>query len=160
MTDVIRTYGEERFAKKIARTIVSVRQETPITDTLALANLVSEVVRTREPGKHPATRTFQAIRLHINQELASLEEALMGSLMCLASAGHLAVISFHSLEDRVVKRFMREHVKGDVPQGLPIRDADIPRTFKWIAKRIQPSKEEIKHNPRSRSAILRVVEKI
>lgn len=160
IAQVIKDYGEERFAKQIARAIVRTREEHPLETTHDLAKLVANQIPTREPGKHPATRTFQAIRLFINQELEALNKGLCASIPCLAPQGRLVVISFHSLEDRIVKRFMRDKVRGDAPDGLPLREDQINRTFKMIEKRIQPSDREVEHNPRSRSAILRVVEKV
>ncbi|MFO1258431.1 MAG: 16S rRNA (cytosine(1402)-N(4))-methyltransferase RsmH [Gammaproteobacteria bacterium] len=160
IAQVIKDYGEERFAKQIARAIVRERAEHPLETTHDLAKLVASQIPTREPGKHPATRTFQAVRLYINQELEALNKGLWASIPCLGPQGRLVVISFHSLEDRIVKRFMRDKVRGDVPDGLPLREDQINRTFKMIQKRIQPTEREIQHNPRSRSAILRVVEKV
>jgi 16S rRNA (cytosine1402-N4)-methyltransferase len=157
---VIKDYGEERFAKLIARAIVNTRGEHPFKTTKDLAKVVASNVHTREPGKNPATRTFQAVRMYINQELEYITTGLSGAIPCFAPKGRFVVISFHSLEDRIVKRFIRDQVRGDVPEGLPLREDQIKRTFKMISKRIQPSEQEVVANPRSRSAILRVAEKI
>src|SRR5205085_8684529 len=120
----IRTYGEERFAKQVAAAIVAAR---PIRSTSQLAEVVGRAVRTREPGQHPATRTFQALRIHVNQELAELEVTLPQAADLLEPGGRLAVISFHSLEDRIVKHFMRDRATADkLPRGVPVRAADLP----------------------------------
>lgn len=156
---IIKEYGEERYARKIAKKIIETRIERAIDDTQILSELICSVIKKREPGKHPATRTFQAIRIYINQELNVLETALNQALECLSPKGRLAVISFHSLEDRIVKRFMRDKCQGNVPLGLPVRDNEIIREVKWVVKKQTPHKDEIEANPRSRSAILRVIEK-
>ena len=160
ITKVIKTYGEERFASKIAKAIVAKREEglSPKT-TLQLANLVASVVRTREPGQDPATRTFQALRIFINRELEDLEQGLKAALSLLKPGGRLAVISFHSLEDRIVKQFLQAHAKVEVPRGLPVREKDLPQSALEIISRVRPSKEELEENPRARSAIMRVAEK-
>jgi len=161
IAQVIRQYGEERFAKKIANAIVDARRQQPILRTLQLAEIISQVVRKREPGKHPATRTFQAIRIFINRELDVLQEALQQSLHCLAKGGRLLVISFHSLEDRIVKRFMQKCAKGDdYPSDFPIRHDQLTPTLKIIGRAIRASQQELAINPRARSATLRVAEKI
>ncbi len=162
LTEVIRDYGEERFAKQIARALVAARKEQAILTTRQLGEVVAKVVRTREPGKNPATRTFQAIRIYINRELEELAHILPQCVDSLKVGGRLAVISFHSLEDRIVKRFMREMVQGEkIPAGLPIRAVDMPKgKLKLIGKAIQAGEEELKLNPRSRSAVLRVAERI
>ena len=159
--EVIRDYGEERFAKQIARAVVAARQEQPILTTGRLGEVVAKAVRTREPGKNPATRTFQAIRIYINRELEELAHILPQCVGCLKPGGRLAVISFHSLEDRLVKRFMRDMAQGDkLPHGLPIRAADIPEgKLKLIGKAIMPGEAEVAQNPRARSAVLRVAER-
>src|SRR5512139_2294141 len=159
--EVIRDYGEERFAKQIARAVVAARQEQPILTTGRLGEVVAKAVRTREPGKNPATRTFQAIRIYINRELEELAHILPQCVDCLKPGGRLAVISFHSLEDRLVKRFMRDMAQGDkLPHGLPIRAADIPEgKLKLIGKAIMPGAAEVAQNPRARSAVLRVAER-
>jgi len=160
ITKVIKTYGEERFASQIAKAIVAKREEglSPKT-TLQLANLVAGVVRTREPGQDPATRTFQALRIFINRELDDLEQGLKAALSLLKPGGRLAVISFHSLEDRIVKQFLQAHAKVEVPRGLPVREKDLPQSALEIIGRIRPSTQELEDNPRARSAIMRVAEK-
>ena len=160
--EVIRDYGEERFAKQIARALVAARKEQAILTTRQLGEVVAKVVRTREPGKNPATRTFQAIRIYINRELEELARVLPQCVDSLKPGGRLAVISFHSLEDRIVKRFMRDMAQGDkMPMGLPIRAADIPQgKLKLVGKAIQAGVEELEKNPRARSAVLRVAERM
>jgi 16S rRNA (cytosine1402-N4)-methyltransferase len=160
ITKVIKTYGEERFASGIAKAIVKQRDEgVYLQTTQELANLVAKVVRTREAGQDPATRTFQAIRIHINQELADLERGLEAALKVLKSGGRLAVISFHSLEDRIVKKFMQMHAHISVPRELPIREQDLPLGELKIISRIKPSAQEVAENARARSAVMRVAEK-
>ena len=154
---VIRNYGEERFAKQVARAIVAARAHHPLTTTRELARVVGQAVHTREPGQDPATRTFQAIRIYINQELEELSLVLAQSLHWLKPGGRLVVISFHSLEDRIVKRFMREAARADrLPARLPVRALDVhaPRLV-LLGKAVRPSDEEVQVNPRARSAILR-----
>jgi 16S rRNA (cytosine1402-N4)-methyltransferase len=160
ITRVIKTYGEERFAFQIAKAIVAKREEglSPKT-TLQLASLVASVVRTREPGQDPATRTFQALRIFINRELEDLELGLKAALNLLKPGARLAVISFHSLEDRIVKQFLQSHAKVEVPRGLPVRDRDLPQSALEIIGRVKPSDEEVRENPRARSAIMRIAEK-
>ncbi|MDO8347679.1 MAG: 16S rRNA (cytosine(1402)-N(4))-methyltransferase RsmH [Rugosibacter sp.] len=160
--EVIKNYGEERFAHAIAKAIVATRGEGHITNTKQLASLVAGVVRTREPGQHPATRTFQALRIYVNHELEELALALPGCTRRLAPGGRLAVISFHSLEDRIVKQFMRAGAtSAQPPKGVPIRAADLPApTLRLIGKPVFPSDAEVAANPRSRSAVLRVAEVI
>ena len=162
LTEVVRDYGEERFAKQIARALVASRKEQAILTTRQLGEIIAKVVRTREPGKNPATRTFQAIRIYINRELEELTRILPQCVDCLKPSGRLAVISFHSLEDRIVKRFMRDMAQGDkLPVGLPIRAAEIPEgKMKLAGKAIYAGPEEIKANPRARSAVLRVAERV
>lgn len=158
---VIREYGEERFAFQIAKTIVARRAVEPISGTRQLAALVADAVKTREKGKDPATRTFQAIRIFINQELEELEIVLEQAYRYLAPQGRLVVISFHSLEDRIVKRFMAG--KANVPQPdrrLPIRAVDLPQPEMKLLSRIKPSAAEINDNPRARSAVMRVAERL
>jgi 16S rRNA (cytosine1402-N4)-methyltransferase len=157
---VIKTYGEERFAFQIAKAIVAKREEgmSPKTTT-ELASLVASVVRTREVGQDPATRTFQALRIFINRELEDLELGLKAALRLLKPGARLAVISFHSLEDRIVKQFLQAHAKVEVPRGLPVRDRDLPQSALEIIGRVKPSEAEILENPRARSAIMRVAEK-
>ena len=160
ITSVIKTYGEERFAFQIAKAIVAKREEglSPKT-TAQLANLVASVVRTREVGQDPATRTFQALRIFINRELDDLELGLKAALKLLKPGARLAVISFHSLEDRIVKQFMQAHSKVKVPRGLPVRDKDLPQSALEIIGRVKPSELEVTENPRARSAIMRVAQK-
>ncbi len=159
---VIKDYGEERFAHAIAKALVAARGEGHITNTKQLATLVAGVVRTREPGQHPATRTFQALRIYVNHELEELALALPGCTRRLAPGGRLAVISFHSLEDRIVKRFMRDGATSpQPPKGVPIRAADLPApTLRLIGKPVFPGDAEVATNPRSRSAVLRVAETV
>lgn len=157
---VLRDYGEERFARRIARVILRERSITPIVTTRRLAEIVAQAVPTRERNKDPATRTFQAIRIHVNQELDALNAALPQSVSALATGGRLAVISFHSLEDRAVKRFMRQEAKGhELPPGLPVRHDPTRSRLKIIGKAIRASEKEVQQNPRARSAVLRVAER-
>ena len=159
--EVIRDYGEERFALQIAQTIVARRAERPISTTRELATLVAGAVRTREKAQDPATRTFQALRIHINQELAELEQGLTIAMTALAPGGRLVVISFHSLEDRIVKRFLKQHTTpAQPPQRLPIRAVDLPQPTARLVARIAPTDAEVAANPRARSAIMRVAEKL
>lgn len=158
---VLKEYGEERFAKRIARAIIAARTETPLTNTLQLAKVIAEANPAWEKGKHPATRAFQAIRIHINNELGDLERLLDDVLDLLAVRGRLAVISFHSLEDRIVKRFIRQQVRGDdLPAYIPVQSSDLHVRMRAIGKAIQPSTAEVEANPRSRSAVLRIAEKV
>lgn len=161
ITEVIRNYGEERFAFQIAKKIVAARGERPLTTTGQLAALVREAVRTREPGQDPATRTFQALRIHVNQELEQLALVLPQATQALRTGGRLVVISFHSLEDRIVKRYMRAQASPDtLPRNLPLRSVDLPQpTLRLIGKPIKASADEVAVNPRARSAVLRVAEK-
>lgn len=159
---VIRTYGEEKFAARIARAIVERRVTTPLETTRQLAELVAEQVpdHEHEPGRHPATRTFQAIRMHINNELEELQALLPRAVENLAAAGRLAVISFHSLEDRIVKRFMRDEARGDpYPSDLPVTASELQPRLRVIGKPVRASAREIQANRRSRSAIMRVAER-
>jgi 16S rRNA (cytosine1402-N4)-methyltransferase len=160
ITHVIKTYGEERFAFQIAKAILAKREAglSPKTTT-QLATLVASVVRTREVGQDPATRTFQALRIFINRELEDLEIGLRAALKLLKPGARLAVISFHSLEDRIVKQFMQSNSKVEVPRGLPVREKDLPQSALEIIGRVKPSESEIAGNPRARSAIMRVAEK-
>jgi len=158
---VLKRYGEERFARRIARAVVTARQQQDITDTLQLAELISSAVPRKEKHKHPATRSFQAIRIFINRELEVLEEALKAAVEVLAVNGRLVVISFHSLEDRIVKRFMRDLARGpQLPKDLPIMNSDIAMPFKLIGKAIKPGEQELIQNPRARSSVLRVLERV
>jgi 16S rRNA (cytosine1402-N4)-methyltransferase len=158
---VIRDYGEERFAHAIAKALVAARGEHGISSTGQLATLVAQVVRTREPGQHPATRSFQALRIHVNRELEELSLVLPRALLRLAPDGRLAVISFHSLEDRIVKRFLRDAASPpQPPRKLPVRAADLPPPLlRLVGKPVFPSAAEVAANPRSRSAVLRVAAK-
>ncbi len=162
LTEVIRDYGEERFARQVARAIIAARQECPINTTKQLTDIVGKTVHTREPGKNPATRTFQAIRIYINRELEELESVLPQCVDELKAGGRMSVISFHSLEDRMVKQFMREAAEGDkIPKWVPIRAADVPQgKVKLMGKPIYASAAEVAANPRARSAVLRVAERL
>jgi 16S rRNA (cytosine1402-N4)-methyltransferase len=158
---VIRDYGEERFAFQIAKAIVARRAIEPISGTRQLASIVANAVKTREKGKDPATRTFQAIRIFINQELEDLEAGLAAAYDMLAPGARLAVISFHSLEDRMVKQFLAAKAKVEQPdRRLPIRAVDLPQPQMKLIERIKPSDQEVDANPRARSAVLRVAERI
>ncbi|GAC1459275.1 MAG: 16S rRNA (cytosine(1402)-N(4))-methyltransferase RsmH [Steroidobacteraceae bacterium] len=158
---VIATFGEERFARRVAQAIVAARQERALTGPGELAALVAGAVRTREPGKHPATRTFQALRMFINDELGQIERGLGAALAVLAPGGRLAVISFHSLEDRTVKRFMQRESQVDpVLKGLPVVPAAARPRLKLIGRKSRPTDEELARNPRARSALLRIAEKL
>ena len=154
---VVRDYGEERFAFQIAKAIVASRSVAPISGTRQLAEIVARAVKTREKGKDPATRTFQAIRIFINQELEELEVGLRGAFGCLAPHGRIAVISFHSLEDRMVKQFLAARANAPQPdRRLPIRAVDLPQPDMKLLAKMKPSTAEIAANPRSRSAVMRV----
>ncbi|PHQ80859.1 MAG: 16S rRNA (cytosine(1402)-N(4))-methyltransferase [Coxiella sp. (in: Bacteria)] len=157
---VLKEYGEERFAKRIANAIILHRSERPLSTTKELADLITEASPVHERHKHPATRSFQAIRIFINRELDDLKDTLEQTLNVLEVGGRLCVISFHSLEDRIVKRFIRKESQGEqVPRGLPVKEADIQRRLKKIGKLITPSEKEIKLNSRARSACLRIAER-
>jgi 16S rRNA (cytosine1402-N4)-methyltransferase len=160
--EVIKTYGEERFAGQIARAIVAARSRGAVDTTRKLAQIVGQAVRTREPGQDPATRTFQALRIFLNQELEELSLALQAALDLLKAGGRLVVISFHSLEDRIVKRFMRDNSQPPaLPKGLAVRESERPRPkLRLVRKPVRPGAGEIAENPRSRSAILRVAERM
>jgi 16S rRNA (cytosine1402-N4)-methyltransferase len=162
LADVIFTYGEERFARRMARAIVAARQEVQITTTAQLAKIIAEANPAWEKGKHPATRAFQAIRIHINRELEDLERCLDQALDLLSIGGRLVVISFHSLEDRIVKRFIRKHVKGDehLPRGIPVTQDMLRQRLKSAGKAVKASVAEVQHNPRARSAVMRVAVRI
>jgi len=156
---VLREYGEERFARRIARAIVARRQVTPITGTRDLADLVAQACPVKEKFKHPATRTFQAIRIFVNRELDDLQLCLRDSLDVLARGARLVVISFHSLEDRIVKRFMRDTARGPkLPKGLPVRHVEAQGRLRILGKSQRASQAELQGNPRARSAVLRVAE--
>jgi 16S rRNA (cytosine1402-N4)-methyltransferase len=157
---VIRDYGEERFAKQVAAAIVAARRSEPLLRTRQLADLVGKTVRTREPGQDPATRTFQALRIHVNRELEEVSLILPQAVARLAPGGRLAVISFHSLEDRIVKRFMQSAARPEVPRGLPLKASEMPQpVLKLVVRATRASQDEVRENPRSRSAILRVAER-
>lgn len=159
--EVIKNYGEERFSRQIARTIVAQRDQSPITTTGQLARLVAQVVRTRERGQDPATRTFQAIRIFINRELEEITVVLPQVMECLVAGGRMAVISFHSLEDRIVKRFMQQHSKpAPLPRWAVVKEAEREQPpLRLIGKAQKPVLAEIEVNPRARSAVLRVAER-
>jgi 16S rRNA (cytosine1402-N4)-methyltransferase len=158
---VLKEYGEERFARRIAAAIVAAREEGPIDSTGRLAQVVSEANPKWERHKHPATRTFQAIRIKVNRELEDLGELLSVSVDLLRVGGRLVVISFHSLEDRMVKRYMRDMARGEaVPRGVPVQDSALNRRMRILGRAVRPSAAEIDENPRARSAIMRVAEKI
>jgi 16S rRNA (cytosine1402-N4)-methyltransferase len=161
LDQVLVEYGEERFHRRVARAIVSARQQTLLTTTTQLATLVAAVVPTREPGRHPATRTFQAIRIAVNDELGELQAALPQAVSALAAGGRLAVISFHSLEDRMVKQFLREQAKGrELPLGLPVMGKPEGQTLRLIGRAIRPGAAEAAANPRAHSATLRIAERL
>ena len=159
--EVIKNYGEERFSRQIARAIVARRAEAPIHTTGQLAEIAAQCVRSREKGQHPATRTFQAIRIYINRELDEVAQVLPQVTARLNTHGRLAVIAFHSLEDRIVKQFMREHsTHTPLPKWAAVREADLPKPpLKIVGKPIKAGAEELNYNPRARSAILRVAER-
>ena len=156
---VLREYGEERFAKRIAHSIVTTRAETPLTRTVQLAELIDQAVPFRDKHKHPATRSFQAIRVHVNEELKELDSVLEQAVEALAPGGRLVVISFHSLEDRRVKRFMRKQSRGPaMPKGVPVTAEQEQSRFRIVGKAIQATARERDDNVRSRSAVMRVLE--
>lgn len=163
ITFVLREYGEEKFAWKIANAIINTRETAPLTRTSQLAALISATApKSFKEKKHPATRSFQAIRIYINSELEQVNQALAAALQVLKPGGRLAVISFHSLEDRLVKQFMRKHSKpAPIPKGLPLTDAQLQQKLdlKLIGKAIMPSEQELAVNPRARSAVLRIAER-
>lgn len=163
ITQVLKEFGEEKFGKRIAHAIVNQRATNPLTTTAQLAKLIDQAVPVKDKHKHPATRSFQGIRIYINSELDEVRKGLKGALSALQPGGRLAVISFHSLEDRLVKRFMREQSRGmQIPPGLPVTDAEIDasKAMKLIGKAIKPSKQELAENVRARSSVLRVAEKL
>ena len=158
---VLKEYGEERFARRMARAIVDERQKTPFTRTKHLAEVIKGANPAWEKGKHPATRAFQAIRIQVNNELGDLDSVLQQALEVLAPGGRLVVISFHSLEDRVVKRFIRRQEQGDpIPKGLPVREDQLNKRMRSLGKAIKASDDEVNANVRSRSAVMRVAEKL
>ena len=159
--EVIATLGEERFARRVAQAIVIERAQQPLERTAQLAAIVARAVRTREPGKNPATRTFQALRMFINDELGQIEQGLNGALKVLDRGGRLAVISFHSLEDRAVKRFMKRESELDPALvDLPVVPAELEPRLKLVGRKARPTEVEVDRNPRARSALLRVAEKV
>jgi 16S rRNA (cytosine1402-N4)-methyltransferase len=162
LAEVIKNYGEERFAHAVAKAIVAARAGGAVTTTRQLAEIVAQAVRTREQGQHPATRSFQAIRIHVNQELEELSLVLPQCVEALSPGGRLAVISFHSLEDRIVKRFMRDESRPpQLPARLPVRAAELPQPrLKLVGKPVYPAEGEIAANPRARSAVMRVAERM
>lgn len=161
IADVLWRYGEERYSRRIARSIVASRDESPITTTSQLARLIAAAVPGREFKKHPATRSFQAIRVFINHELEELESVLPQAVEALAAGGRLAVISFHSLEDRIVKRFIRDQHRGpQLPPDLPVVPAEYRPRMKPVGKQIRADSDEVQRNPRARSAVLRVAERL
>jgi len=161
LTEVIREYGEERFAKQIARAVVTARAIQPIHTTRQLVELVGKTVRTREAGQNPATRTFQAIRIYLNGELEELAQVLPECVTLLKTGGRLVAISFHSLEDRIVKHFMRDMSEGDkLPRGVPIRASEVPQgRLHLVGKAVRATEAEVRANPRARSAVMRVAER-
>ena len=161
ITQVLKEYGEERFAKRIARAIINVRDESPIHTTRQLASIIAAANPKHEKGKDPATRSFQAIRIFINQELADIKACLSQVVDVLKPGGRLVAISFHSLEDRMIKRFIREQVKGDdFPLDLPVTHAQLNPKMKMIGKAVRAGKAELGVNPRARSAVMRVAERL
>jgi len=157
---VLKEYGEERFARRIAAAITAARRDAPIATTDALARVVSAAHPRWEKHKHPATRAFQAIRIRVNSELDDLRALLDGALDLLRVGGRLVVISFHSLEDRMVKRYMRDMARGEpIPAGVPVRDAQLNRRMRLVGKAVRPGAAEVAHNPRARSAVMRAAEK-
>ena len=158
---VLKEYGEERFARRMAKAILFEREKEPIVTTARLAKIIAEANPAWEKGKHPATRAFQAIRIHINRELQDLDEVLEQALDILTVGGRLVVISFHSLEDRRVKRFINHHEKGDVlPMGVPVTDDQLNKRLRRLSKAVKANQVELQRNPRARSAVMRVAEKI
>jgi len=161
ITEVLKRFGEEKFGKRIARAIIERRKTEPLTTTHELVALIDEAVPVKDKFKHPATRSFQGIRIFVNQELSDLEKVLDGFLEVLKPGGRMVIISFHSLEDRIVKRFIRKHVQGDsFPRGLPITEQQKHRRLKAQGKAIKATAEQIKANPRARSAVMRIAEKL
>jgi len=158
---VLKDFGEERFARRMAAAIVRARAETPITRTRQLAEIVAAAHPAWEKGRHPATQAFQAIRIYINRELDDLQQVLAGVLDLLAVGARLVVISFHSLEDRIVKRFIRDQERGPkIPRGLPVREVDMKRRLKSVGRAVRAAEAEVAGNVRARSAVMRVAEKV
>jgi len=162
LVNVLFEYGEEKFARRIAKAVVETRVDTPITTTRQLAQLCENAIPLREKHKHPATRTFQAIRIEINRELDELKDVLQQATHVLKAEGRLVVISFHSLEDRIVKRFIKDESGAKYnPSRLPIKEADMPKgLLKKIGKALTADQQEVAQNPRSRSAVMRVAERV
>ena len=161
LSKVLWQYGQERYARRIARAIVLARVKTPFVSTKQLAEFIVSVIPRKPKNIHPATRSFQAIRIAINDELTQIEQGLKSGFSILAPGGRLVVISFHSLEDRIVKQTMRWFERGDeLPRGLPVKDVELPNTFRCVGRAIKPKDSEIIGNPRARSAVLRVGEKL
>ena len=161
LREVIKNYGEERFAGPIAKAIVAARARGGIRTTGELAGVVAAAVRTREPGQDPATRTFQALRIHLNQELEELSLALPQARDALAPGGRLVVISFHSLEDRIVKHFLRDEARPQLPERLPVKATEMPQPrLRLVGKPVRPAAAEVNANPRARSAVMRVAERL
>jgi 16S rRNA (cytosine1402-N4)-methyltransferase len=160
LINVLKRYGEEKFAKRIATAIVETREQREITETGDLAEIISNAIPVKEKHKHPATRSFQAIRIYVNQELQAVEQGLKSAVSVLAKGGRLSVISFHSLEDRIVKRFMRDiSSRPKLPAGLPVMEADIEVPYRLVGKPVVAGAKELEANPRARSARLRVLER-
>lgn len=160
LINVLKRYGEEKFAKRIATAIVETREQREIIETGDLAEIISNAIPVKEKHKHPATRSFQAIRIYVNQELRAIEQGLKGAVSVLADGGRLSVISFHSLEDRIVKRFMRDiSSRPKLPAGLPVMEVDIEVPFRLVGKPVVAGAKELEANPRARSARLRVLER-
>lgn len=161
ITQVLREYGEERHARRIARAIIEERAEHPLTRTGQLQSLIARVVPERDPGRDPATRSFQAIRIHVNRELDEIERLLDGVIDVLAPGGRFVAIAFHSLEDRLIKRFIRKHARGDeLPVDLPVPDSARQPRLRALGKPVYPSAAEVESNPRARSAVMRAAEKL
>lgn len=158
---VLKQYGDEKFARRIAKAIIAARVDEPIKRTQQLAEIIAKAHPAWEPGRHPATKSFLAIRLWINRELEDLQEALDQVVEVLAPGGRLVVISFHSLEDRIVKRFIRDQARGQqLPRRLPVQDVQMQKKLKALGKPMRPEADEVAHNPRARSAIMRTAEKL
>ncbi|MCP5160945.1 MAG: 16S rRNA (cytosine(1402)-N(4))-methyltransferase RsmH [Hahellaceae bacterium] len=161
IADTLKVYGEEKFFRRMARAVVEARKKQAILTTRQLATIVAEANPAWEKGKHPATRAFQAIRIKINNELEDLELGLEAAVDSLLPGGRLVVISFHSLEDRIVKRFMRGKVKGpELPRGIPVQERDLVREYALVGKAVKPNEAEVEQNVRARSAVMRVLEKV
>lgn len=162
LVQVLKVYGEERFGRRIATAILERRMSGPIETTAELAKIIDDAIPVRDPHKHPATRSFQAIRIQVNSELDEINKALSGALELLSVGGRMVIISFHSLEDRIVKRFMRDHSRAKpLPRDIPVSVSQQSRPpLRLVGKAIKPSAAEVAANPRSRSAVMRVAEKV